>query len=306
MAHLINNGLPFTRSRASEAGITENNFLAAFRTGTIRRMFRGVYVDSGVGETRDLRIVGLQLVMPRHAILCGCSAAWLLGADTFPPGRRFDFKPECVVPVGQARSRSPQVVCRRALIDKSDVTQTSGFLHTTALRTASDLLRTLRRPYALAAADTLSHAGLVSKDQVEFYVGRLRGYRGIAQARELAQLIEPQTESPGESWQRLRLIDAGFPRPTPQFVVTDRHGGVVGRLDNAYVEAKIGCEYDGKEFHSLKEDRHANAARRTALVDVFGWRMENCGNDDILGANPGFEVKVGEWLGITPNLPRNW
>ena len=32
-------------------------------------------------------------------------------------------------------------------------------------------------------------------------------------------VAEPLAESPGESWLRLRLIDAGFGRPTAQIVV---------------------------------------------------------------------------------------
>ena len=152
----------------------------------------------------------------------------------------------------------------------------------------------------------MAHAGLVSKEEVRTFVDALSGYRGIVQARELAELIEPKSESPGEGWQRLRLADAGLPRPEPQLIVTDRFGREVARLDNAYVEAKVGMEYDGQEFHTLDEDRTDNAYRRTVLTDVLGWRMINAGKADILGRDPTFEQQVGEWLGIVPSLPRNW
>lgn len=306
MTIFMNRELPFLGSDHHAVGLNNAQFVRAVRTGMLRRLFHGVYIDARVAESRDMRIRAVQLVKPQHGVLCGPSASWLMGVDTFPPGRRFDFKPEFVVPTLRARSRSPLISCRRALIHPNDITETSGILHVTPLRVASDLLRSLRRPYALSAADSLAHAGLVSADAIQRYVDRLDGYRGVVQARELAQLIEPKSESPGEGWQRLRLHDAGFPRPVAQHEVRDRFGRVIGRLDNAYVEVKIGMEFDGKEFHSVDHDRSANESRRSALTDVFGWRMENSRSDDILGRDPAFEIQVGDWLGINPRLPRGW
>ena len=302
----FNEGRPFLGSRHREIGLTETQLRSAIAHHTVRRVFHGVYVDSEVADTRHFRILALQLVVPRHAVLCGNSASWIYGVDTFPPGRQFDFKPECVVPCDAGRSRSPHISCRQALIAPEEIAETGEVRHTVPVRTVSDLLRTLRRPYALSAADSMAHVGLVSKEEVRAFVAALKGYRGIVQARELAELIEPKSESPGEGWQRLRLADAGLPRPESQLIVADRFGREVARLDNAYVEAKVGMEYDGMEFHSLDEDRQDNADRRTVLTDILGWRMINSGKADILGRDPAFELQVGSWLGIVPSLPRNW
>src|SRR5699024_8242082 len=154
-----------------------------------------------------------------------------------------------------------------------------------------------------AAADAFAHADLVTAAEVQAYVGRLRRYPGLVQARELAVLIEPLSESPGESWLRLRLIDAGFPRPKPQFVITDRHGTERARLDLAYEESRIGAEYDGARDHTEDDDREYDENRRTYLRDLRDWRIAVARNHDVLGDDPWVERQVGEWLGLSPLLP---
>lgn len=299
----INEGRPFL---GSQSGLTRRQFRGALDAGLLRRVFRGMYVDNLIPDSRQLRIDSVKPVMPSHGVLCGCSAGWVMGLDVFPPGRRFDFTPECLVPIGTGRSRSPLISCRRALIDPSNVMETGGVLHTIPVRTVSDLLRKLRRPYALSAADTFAHAGLITPARVQLYLTGLKGFRGIVQARSLAELIEPKRESPGESWQSLRLVDAGFPVPTPQLVVTDRFGREIARIDNAYRAAMIAMEYNGREFHSLDEDVESDDGRESMLSRLYGWRLVSTDKNDILGTDPWFEIRVGELLGMRPILPRRW
>ena len=169
----------------------------------------------------------------------------------------------------------------------------------------SDLLRGLYRPYALSAADAFARAGLIVVDEVINYVHRLKGYRWIVQARSLAVLIDGRAESPGESWQRLRIHDAGFPPPTPQFEVVDATG-LLRRLDLAYPELLIGSEYDGREFHTLRDDRIHDQERRADLTGRFGWRWVNADRSRIFGPDPAFELELGVLLNIPPVLPRRW
>jgi len=184
--------------------------------------------------------------------------------------------------------------------------QVDGLRLTIPVRTACDLLRRQRRPYALSAVDGMAHAGLVTRAEVERYVSGLHRYPGIVQARELAALIEPRAESAGESWQRLRLIDAGFPRPVPQYVVLDSRGREVARLDHAYPRPLVGMEYDGLTYHTEEEDRARDRNRRGYLADVLQWRIVVSGKDDILGKDPAFEYEVGGLIGVVPELPRQW
>jgi hypothetical protein len=181
-----------------------------------------------------------------------------------------------------------------------------GLRLTKPVRTIADLLRTLRRPYAKSAADAIAHAGHVTPDEVCTYLKRLKGFPGIVQARELAALIEPLHESGGESWQDLRLVDAGYPRAEPQFRVYDHKGRLIARLDHAFPLHRVGIEYDGAEFHDHDEDRENDEQRREYLRNALGWRIIVNRKDDILGRDDSFERQVGEYLGLVPQLPRMW
>ncbi len=183
--------------------------------------------------------------------------------------------------------------------------EVNGVIVTTPLRATVDMLRTLWRPHALAAADSMAHAELVTREETMTYVSRLKGYPGIVQARALAAMIEPLAESPGESWQRLRAIDAGLPTPDSQIDVEDRHGRFVARLDNGYRGARIGFEYDGREWHDDDISVEHDDDRRGYLRDVLGWRLLVVKKADVFGDDPSFEQQLGEWLGITTQA-RRW
>lgn len=195
--------------------------------------------------------------------------------------------------------------CRQAKLRPADIAEIDGILLTTPLRTTTDLMRTLYRPYALAAADGFARAGLVPPGRIVHAAHALKGYRGILQARELSLLIDPLADSPGESWQRLRLVDSGMPIPISQFEVVDAFGQR-RYLDHAYPEVLVGVEFDGREFHTDPVDRRHDTERRDYLTEVLGWRIIVARRDDIFGIDTTFEQTVGRLLGIPPRLPRRW
>lgn len=302
---LVNNGHPLVASAASSVGLTPETVRDLLRTRRVRRVFRGVYVDTTVPDTRGLRAAALNLVKPRDAVFYGTTVAFLLGIDAMPPKERFSFVPACIVPHHTSRCRQQTVRCREGYLGEVDLMEVDGLIVTTPLRTTCDMLRTLWRPYALGAADAMAHAGLVTREETMSRVSLLKRYPGIVQARALASLIEPLTESPGESWQRLRLVDAGFPVPKPQFEVRDRFDQLIARLDHAYREARVGMEYDGREWHDDDEGKESDGGKRGYLRDGMGWRIAVGRQENIFGEDPSFEREIGEWLGITP-LPRRW
>jgi hypothetical protein len=305
MGEFINDGEPFTTAIARDLGWRRKAIDAALTDGRLRRTVRGVYVDGHVPDSRRLRLRSVELVAPEQAIACNETASWMFGVDTFKPSERFVLEPSFVVPHGSSRIRTAGVRCRQAHIDAEDVMFTDGVHHTTPLRTASDLLRRLYRPYALAAADGLARAGLVEVDELCDFVARLKGYPGIIQARSLSHLVEPLAQSAGESWQRLRMLDAGFPPPVAQFEVVD-HLGNTFFLDHAYPEILVGVEFDGRTFHTDEDDVLHDSSRRGRLTDLFGWRWAVARRESIFGADTTFEEKLGALLGIPPLLPRRW
>ncbi len=304
MPSFINDGRPFTSTMARDLALSPVLLRQLLREGLIRREFRDAYVDARVPDSRNGRLRAIKLVAPDNAVICDETAAWVRGLDVFPPGRQHDFVPSLVVRHSAGRVRHLGSGGRQAIIDSEDVEYIGGVHVTTPIRTVSDLLRRQYRPYALASADAFAHAGLIEREGLMAYVGRLKGFRGIVQARSLAHLVEPLTQSPGESWQRLRMLDAGFPTPDPQFEVIDDFGRSFF-IDLPYPELLIGSEYDGHQFHTDPAHTSADVDRRRYLTELHGWRWVIGTRARIFGTDTSFEDELGALLGMRP-IPRWW
>lgn len=301
----INNGNPFRTCDASSVGLNRYQLREAHAAHVIRGVFTGAWVDSRTPDTRGLRIDALKLVAPPYAVASDITAAWVFDVHAGPPRERHLLVPKLVVPHSLTRLRHDRALCRQAKLPDSDVMEIDGLRLTTPTRTTADFLRRLWRPYAMSAADAMAHAALIDASEVAEYLKNLRGYRGIRQARNLVGLIEPKTESPGESWQRLRIVDAGFPAPEPQFEILDGNG-IPRWFDLAYPELLIASEYDGREFHTTDHDREHDRTRRAYFEHRFGWRFSIGTRESIFGADPSFEVELGRMYGREPLLPRSW
>jgi len=300
-------GLPFTRDDARGSGLRPELLPAFVRAGLVRHVVRGVYLDAQAPDDVATRAACLRLRLPPGAVVSRLTAAWLWGVDGRMPGdRNGPVVVECTVPAGRQPLRYPGVRSYVAPLE-GDVCELDGIPVTTAVRTAVDALRWLRPHMALGVADALAHRGLVTPQQLTCRVEDFAGCSGVRQARHLARLVEPGTESFGESWLRLRVVDAGFPRPRVQIEIVDGAGRVLYRLDLGWDDVKVAVEYDGDEFHSTPEQLRRDRRRRDELENDYGWQVLPVGKGEVLGSSMALEKAIGELLGRSPRLfRRRW
>lgn len=272
-----------------------------------REVLHGVYVDAAAPDDLQTRAAATALVLPAGAVLCRSTVAWFRGI-----GRVWSLDEEalpmveCIVPTGRTPVRRAGLRCYAAGLPAGDVVD-DGLPRTTDLRTVLDLARWLPRPMALAAIDSAAHLGLVDLEHAASEIERFAGHRGAAQARELIGHGEPRTESFGESWLRLRILEAGFPRPEAQVSMLDADGREVYRLDLGDRDRRVGFEYDGEEFHGSSEAVHKDQTRRGVLCREFGWHVVGFHRGHVWGRSLALERAVGELLGMAPQLVmRRW
>jgi very-short-patch-repair endonuclease len=274
--------------------------------GTVTQPLRGVYVVGELSSDLASRASAVSLRLPPCAVLCRGTAAWLLGVDDVRgPGRPIGPAAlEVLVPTGTTPLRRAGLRSYQAALPPQDVMSVRGLRCTTPARTAADLARWLPRPMGLAVLDAMAHTRRVDPRQVSRVLERFAGHSGAAVARELVDLVEPRTESYGESWLRLRVHDAGFPRPQAQVPIRDASGRVVYRLDLGLPERRVGFEYDGLEHHASAAAQAHDAARRFRLLEEFGWTVIGFHLGHVLGSSLLLERTVGELLGIAPAISR--
>ena len=104
---------------------------------------------------------------------------------------------------------------------------------------------------------------------VELLVQRYPGRRGIRNARAVLDLVDADSESPRETWLRLLLIRAGYPRPTTQIPVYDEYGVLVAVLDLGWEDIKVAADYDGE--HHRDPVRFNKDIRRHDEITDLGW-----------------------------------
>ncbi len=275
-------GTPFTIGQASARGVSERVLHRLAREGTLRRVFRGVYVDSAADDDLLMRARALALVVPPTAVIADEAAAWARGIDLVARADHVIPPPVTIVqPHGQGRVRQRDADGRRRHLQPGDVETLHGIRLTTSLRTGLDLARTRSRFRGLAALDALLRTRDFTHDTLLREVERFRGFRGVVQLRALAPLADPRAESPAESTLRLIWLEAGLPAPTPQVQVLDDTGWPAYRLDLGLPEIRYAAEYDGVAWHSSPHQRARDRRRRAWLQRERGWVIDVLGSEEV-------------------------
>lgn len=289
-----------------DLGLSEIGIALALRDGLLVQPLRGVYAAPSALEDPMVRAAALAKVLPPGAAVARQTAAWLFGVDCRPPGGQHEPVPLCcVVPAGTATPpRRPGVRAFAATLPPGDVVQHLGVPVTSPERTVLDLARYLPAYLGLATADAFAHRRLVDLDQLRARVEQFQGGRWIDRARRVLALADARAESFGESWLRLRIIEAGFPCPEPQVWIVDADGVGVYRLDLGWEELRIAVEYDGEEYHSGDDDRQHDEQRREDLAKRFDWEVLGVGKGEVLGRSLRLERAVGELLSLEPQISR--
>ena len=142
----------------------------------------------------------------RRGVVAGSSASALHGAKWVDPGAPAEL-------IYDNRHRPPNIRTFADRLADDETTEINRMLVTTPARTALDLA--CRNPInrAVAAIDALANATELKFADVELLAQRYRGRRGIRRARSVLDLVDAGAESPRETWLRLLLLRAGFPRP---------------------------------------------------------------------------------------------
>ena len=274
-------GEPFTIAQALERGVTERVLQRLAREGVLRRVFRGVYVDSAADDDLLMRARALSLVVPPTAVVTDECAAWARGVDLVARGDHVIPPPVMVVqPHGRGRVRQRGSDGRRRMLTARDVETLHGVRVTTALRTALDLARTRPRARGIAALDAMLRTGEFTHEEMLKEVQRFKGFRGVVRLRALAPLADPRAESPAESVMRLLWLDAGLPTPTLQIPIHDHVGWEIYRLDMGLPAIRYAAEYDGVEWHSSPAQRARDRERRAWLRDE-GWTLDVLTGDQV-------------------------
>jgi hypothetical protein len=227
-------------------------------------LHQDVYVPRDAELTAVLRAKACWLRSRRRGILAGFSASALHGAKWIDPAL-----PATIIDTN--RRPAPGVHVWEECVGDDEICVVDGMRLTTPTRTALDLARRYSLDVAVAAVDALAQATELKPADVELLIDRYQGRRGIKAARVALQLVDGGAQSPKETWLRLLLIRAGFPRPQTQIPVRNEWGWAEAYLDMGWEDIKVAAEYDG-EHHRVSRYHYVKDIRRHEKVaHSYGW-----------------------------------
>lgn len=251
---------PFVGSEALAAGLLTPYQLRS----RYAALHKDVYVPRDAELTAVLRARACWLRSRRRGILAGLSASALHGSKWIDAAQ-----PAAIIDTNRRREAGVQVWEERIEVD--EIAVVSGMRVTTPARTALDLARRYRLGAAVAAVDALVQATELKMVDVELLVDRYKGRRGMKAARAALELVDGGAQSPKETWLRLLLIQAGFPRPQTQIPVRNEWGWAEAYLDMGWEDIKVAAEYEGDQHQTSRYHYRKDIRRLEKVERHYGW-----------------------------------
>lgn len=248
-------GEPFIGSAALASGALTRHQLRTRFTA----VHRDIYVATGTEPTALLRAKACWLRSRGHGVLAGFSASAFHGARWIDAGL-----PAYIIDSNHRPARG--IIAWGDAIDEDEICQIGDIRLTTPARTAVDLACKFPEDPAVAAIDALARAARLKVSDIQAAAERHSGRKGIKQARVTIALVDPGAESPQETWLRLLVVRAGYPRPQSQYPVRNEYGAVIGEVDLAWPDLKIALEYEGRH-HTDPDTLRKDIARVDEMIE---------------------------------------
>jgi len=252
-------GVFFVGSEALARGeITRGHLRSSYRP-----LFPDVYMPRVGPSSLYARTVGAWLWSKRRGVVTGRAASALHGALWIDDDSPIELLWNNNHPPRGIIARNERFTC-------DEVVEIHGMAVSTIQRTAFDIGRHLDRDNAVKHLDALANATGLNPDHVLPLADLYKGARGIRRLRQAVDLMDGGSQSPKETWLRLLLIDAGYPRPKTQIPVLDDRGLPFAFLDMGWDDVMVAVEYDGDQ-HRKDRTRYVWDMRRQRLIERAGW-----------------------------------
>jgi very-short-patch-repair endonuclease len=222
-----------------------------------------VYLPRDAELTAVVRAKACWLRSRRRGVLAGFSASALHGSKWIDPAL-----PAAII--DNNRRPTPGVRVWEERIEADEIAVVDHMRLTTPARTALDLAGRHPTDVAVDSIDALMQATDLKMADVELLVDRYRGRRGMKAARVALELVDGGAQSPKETWLRLLLVRAGFPRTQTQIAVRNEWGWAEAYLDMGWEDLKVAVEYDGDQHRSSRY-QYVKDIRRLEMLGRYGW-----------------------------------
>lgn len=259
-----------SRSQVIDAGGQDATIARRVRSGRWERCHPGVYRLGSAPDGHLQQLWAAHLAAGPDSVISHEAAAGLFRLTGFPR-----CAPVLILPHPRHARVSGATVHQISDLDARWIWRLDGLPVTTSARTIVDLAAVTSRARLARALEDGLVSGKVGHGAVAaclFEVMR-PGKRGLGKLASILDEHGPGTIPAASELERLlfqAIESAGLPRPRRQFPLPGRQAAT-GRVDAAYVEAKLILEADGRRWHSRRAD-FARDRRRDNEAARAGWQ----------------------------------
>jgi hypothetical protein len=282
---LHNHGV-FLRREAISLGYDDPSLRYALRTGVIRRVRHGAYVEAALwnnADPREQHRLRSHAVLAAHApgsvALSHTSAVVMHGIDVWEP----ELSKIHLTRIDGHTARNPSDVrYHYGSVRPGDMVTTSGARTTSAARAVLEYASLVDIPHGVVALDALLNVDDGVESEMRGVYDTIAGWPNMATLQISTRLARVGAESVGESIARVMMWSQHLPEPVLQFKVYDALTGVLlGTTDFAWPKYRLLGEFDGRVKYGrlLKPGQSAGDAvfaekrREDRIREATGWSM---------------------------------
>ena len=259
-------GIRLSRDLAA-GGFGPGELARMIRAGELVHLRRGAYAEPSNGEL-DPRVAHLQLL---EATVLQCGPEAVISHTSAAALHELPVWSEHLGRVHLTRDRHGGGRTRRWVqvhgvpLPDSDLVELHGFRVTGLARTVVDLGCCLPLTQAVAAGDLALTR--IDRAEVTEVLVRHAGRMGIGTARRAVALMDPRSESAGESFSRVVIHLARLPAPELQFSVFTPDGRFVGRSDFGWPDRGVLGEFDGRSKYGELLRKPGQSAEQVLIAE---------------------------------------
>ena len=271
------------RRDACAYGIDDNALRRLVKGGVLVRIRQGAYALRGNWE--------LASAQTRHSMLCDAvmrqyadhvalshtSAVLQHGGPTWG----LDLSSVHLTHLTGGGRKGAQVIHHHGGCRVQDLTRIDDHWVTSPTRTVLDTASIAGPEAAVVIGSYFMHRGLTSRPEiVQMEVERQMWPHSLG-VNVMLHLADGRFESVGEGRAVHLFWAQGLPRPEPQWEIYLPDGRLLARVDFAWPEARLFCEFDGRikytafrRPHETVEEAVLREKRREeAILELTGWRI---------------------------------
>jgi hypothetical protein len=271
------------RRDAYAHGIDDNALRRLVKAGLLVRMRQGAYADRATWEVadpaarHDLLSTAVMRQYAEHVALSHSSAVVRQGGPTWG----VDLSSVHLTHLEGGGRKGARIIHHHGSCRAPDLSRDGEHWITSPTRTVLDMASIVRPEVAVVVASDYMHRKLTTREEIVHMEASRQMWPDSLGVNVMLHVADERFESVGEGRSAHLFWAQGLPAPEPQWELRRADGTLLARVDFAWPEHRLLCEFDGtikytrlrRPNETIDEVVIREKRREEAILELTGWRL---------------------------------